>query len=122
MKKIILIDQTVAIPLPLLDKHNKDAEGKIHTVILEPVAECSDQFAEAMVNTYPLKYAIYDEKNEEHAKLVKSGSYPEAKIRTNIELEINFNLLTRENKSKVLTYIKKLQKETLTNSKEQVKK
>ena len=103
MKTLILLDEAVSIPLPLADKDATD--GK---TILNPIGEVNDLLAEKLVKTYPLKYAIYDEGNTEHKRLLAEGKYPEAtKIVTN-ELDVNFALLTREEKLKVIDYVKKL--------------
>jgi len=101
MKTLILLDEAVSIPLPLADKDATD--GK---TILNPIGEVNDLLAEKLVKTYPLKYAIYDEGNAEHKRLLVEGKYPEAtKIVTN-ELDVNFALLTREEKLKVVDYVK----------------
>lgn len=114
MAKIILLDENVAIPLPLLDKYNKDVHGNATPFALNPTGECSDTCAKALTDTYKLKYAIFDESNEDHKRLVKSGKYPEAKGVVDNKLKIGFDALTKEQKDEVLAFIDKL-----TNSKEQ---
>lgn len=103
MKTLILLDEFVSIPLPLSDKEAPDGKA-----ILNPTGEVNDMLAEKLVTTYPLKYAIYDEANPEHKRLVAEGKYPEAKKIITNELEVNFEPLTREEKLDVIAYIKKI--------------
>lgn len=103
MKTLILLDQTVSIPLKLADK---EAEGG--NAILNPTGEVSDLLADKLVATYPLKYAYYDEAKAEHKELVTKGTYPEATKIISNELDINFAELSREDKLDVIAYIKKM--------------
>lgn len=108
-KEIILLDETVSIPLPLIDNFNKDAETKIApTVELNPTAIVSNELADKMVKTYPFKYAIYDKGNKDHQALVKKGKYPEAKKVLAVQLSTNFEALSKDDKIKVLEFIKGL--------------
>ena len=112
-KILILLDENVSMPQRLADKENPDGYAK-----LNPFGEVSDLLSDKLLLTYPLKYAVYDEKNKEHARLVKEGKYPEATKNIINELDVEFATLSREDKLKAIAYIKKLKtgKEAVVNS------
>lgn len=116
--KIILVDNTIAIPLRLNDRFAKSS------FTLNPDGECSDEYGKKMTSEFPLKYQVYNEKTTvkvngkdiTHKELTLGTLYPEATKPMEVELKASFDGLSRPNKMKALAYIESLKTPTVSQS------